>query len=157
MIIKSKKIQKSGDKMSEIKRPIINCRFKIEIDGVEMGFLKATGINSQIEYKEWDVGGGFYPYKYPVSIKHNNITLEKGVSDCDYFYDWIEEIKNKRIVVKKNFQISVLNSEREIVKKWQFTNGYPVSWEITELDAMANSVLVEKISLAYEEMKKVTI
>lgn len=133
-------------------RPIINFRFKVNIHNFFKGsFAKASGISSEIECEEYYEGGNNFSYKFPVKVKHYNITLEKGVFEAGILYEWFDKIKNG-IVIKRDFDITLLNNEGKAVVKWSFNKGYPVKWEISELDAMGNSVLIEKIELAHEGM-----
>ncbi|WP_432666843.1 phage tail protein [Wukongibacter baidiensis] len=137
--------------------PIGNFYFSVEIDGIQEGnFLKASGVASEVEVEEYEEGGvNHFTHKIPVRIKHSNIVLEKGVTSSKELLKWFSQIQ-EGIIIKKNFSIILWNQGKEIVRRWNFYNGYPVKWEAGELDALGTSILVERIEITHEGMKEST-
>lgn len=139
-----------------MERPNIasNFRFLIEIDSFKGNFAKASGMASEIEFEEYREGGSSFSLKFPVKVKHFNVVLQKGITESKFLYEWFSEIENG-IINKKDFVISILdNNLKTKIRSWSFSNGYPVKWEISDLDAMDKSLLIEKIELAHEGIKE---
>lgn len=142
-----------GRKKKEM--PVGSFHFGIEIDGIfEGSFLRVTGIASEIEVEEYKEGGmNHFVHYMPVRVKYSNIILEKGVTKSKELLKWFNQVK-EGIMNKKNFSIVLWNNGGEIIRRWNFQNGYPIKWEASDLDAMGNSILIEKIELTHEGMNE---
>lgn len=132
----------------------VNFRFLMEIGNFKCSFFKASGMASEIEFEEYHEGGSNFSLKFPVKVKHFNVILEKGVTESKFLYGWFDEIQ-KGIIDKKDFVISVLDTDLKTpIRSWTFINGYPVKWELSDLNAVDKSVLIEKIELTHEGIKE---
>ena len=146
-----------GDYMSNKKkqRPVGNFYFAIEIDGIqEAQFNRASGIASEIELEAIEEGGVNHMVHYmPKRIKNSNIILEKGLTKSKELMLWYKKIQDG-VMVKKNFSIMLYDTTGKKIRRWNFTKGYPIKWEVSDLDAMGNSVAIERIEIVHEGMKE---
>lgn len=146
-------MKKQGYKSKNNNMPITNFRYGVEIDGLyEGGFSKVSGMASEIEVEEYIEGGvNHFVHRMPVRVRNYNIILEKGITQSKVLYKWFTQVKDG-VINKLDFSIILYDTKGEVVRRWSFKNGYPVRWEASDLDALDNSILVERIELAHEGM-----
>lgn len=51
--------------------------------------------------------------------------------------------------------VSLYDFQKNPIRSWCCTRAWPVKWETDTLDAEKNSVLIETIELAYQELKRI--
>lgn len=132
-------------------RPAVSAFFGLEIDGVnEASFSKATGVSAEVETFAYQEGGvNHFEHKLPTRTKFSNITLERGTTTSKDLLTWFAQIK-EGVVARKDFTIILWNSAGEVLRRWNFKNGYPVKWSVGDLDAQGSQVLLETLELAHE-------
>lgn len=135
--------------------PVGNYNFSIEIDGInEASFARVSGMGAEIQVEDVDEGGMNYStHKIPVKVKYNNITLEKGITKSKELLNWFSQAC-EGVIKKRDFSIILSNNGGDTMRRWNFTQGYPVRWESDALDAQGNNILLERIELCYEGMSE---
>lgn len=135
--------------------PIGNYKFAIEIDGITEGsFSKVSGIGAEIQIDDVDEGGMNYStHKIPVRVKYSNITLEKGITKSKELFQWFSQ-SCEGIIKKRDFSIILSDNGGETIRRWNFTQGYPVRWEADGLDAQGSEILLERMEICYEGMSE---
>lgn len=131
--------------------PYSSASFMLEIDGIKASFSKASGIASEVEYFSYHEGGvNHFEHRLPVRTIHSNVVLERGTSSSLELWKWFDQISSG-VIARKNFSVVLWNGARgEEVRRWDFTNGYPVKWCLGELDALSSTILIESLELAHE-------
>ena len=56
-----------------------------------------------------------------------------------------------------NVLVTLLDNTRIPISAWLFMKAYPVKWSVSDLDATANSVVIEHMELAYQRMQVVRV
>lgn len=132
---------------------VITCEGKKKNGEVERGsklhFSKISGIESTIDYEEIQEGGkNDSPHILAVAHKkHQALVLEKGVIPVT---SWMSSLK-PGMRLGTWLQVIVLNSKGEMTnKRFWITDGIVTKWEITGLDAMGSSVLVERLEIVHD-------
>lgn len=135
--------------------PLRNFRFSVEIDGISVaGFsdvnLDATTTEA-IEYRE-----GHDPRirKLPGQTKFGNVTLKRGVVDSLDLYIWHQQIVQGQ-TVRRNVSIVVLDDDGSDRARFVVRDAWPVRYQVGELLASGNDVLVEVLELANEGVERV--
>ncbi|BEP29028.1 phage tail protein [Helicovermis profundi] len=128
----------------------LNFNFGLEIDGmVEISFMKVSGISSEVEFLTYNEGGvNDYEHHIPTKVKYSNIVLEKGVTKSDVLFKWFKRIQ-AGIIEKKNFSVILWNNEFKVIKRWNFIEGYPVKWSLSNFEALGNGVSIESIEFTH--------
>jgi phage tail-like protein len=147
--------------------PWRNFKFEVEINGfVRAGFQKASGLKQTTEVIEYREGGeNETPRKLPGQTSFDPIVLERGKSadDAGDFLSWAKEIFN--LDAKDGAQGDSNDFRRQIViylkdkggnrvVKWTCLRCWPSEYSSGDLDAQANDVDVETLTLQNEGIKE---
>lgn len=131
---------------------ITGTEFNVRFDLIEVSFSKITNIGSRIEYDTFIEGGQndapLY-FKKP-KTKPDTIIFEKGLHSGigSNVFGLLKEgmkVKNVMIFVKHKG-----NTDRILY----FDDGLILSKEFSVMDAMSNSVLIEKMEIAHSGLKE---
>lgn len=137
--------------------PQSKFRFKLEIDGLEVGgFSEVSGFDASIdviEYREGDMVQT--PMKLPGLKKYGNITLKKGVTDSDVLYQWMTAGVEGE-VERKTITITLLDSTNSDAASWQVINAWPTKYTGPDFNATASEVAIESLEIAHEGMTRVS-
>ena len=63
----------------------------------------------------------------------------------------VEDYKFKPITIN----VTLLNEKHEPMTTWNFVSAYPVKWEVSNLDATKNEVVVDTIEIAYKYFTRI--
>ncbi|WP_199880216.1 phage tail protein [Flammeovirga pacifica] len=134
-----------------------------------VGFQSISGIESGIKTKEIKYGGqNASVFMVPdgrivqkATFKRGMVTL--GNSLIDDFSSWIAQhlllstqSRLNRTVTTRNLMVGYLNGQQEPVKVWGLYNAYPISWKLSEMNAMESKIAVEEIVLTYSHVLGIT-
>lgn len=147
--------------------PIRGFKFRVRIDGIEIGFAKVSGLKGTTEVTEYREGDDpVVPRKLPGMSNFENVNCEKGVSQDDYVVRWRKKVIDlgrgggakgtaegsvsddyRRTVV-----IEVYNKEGHKTRVYTLLRAWPASLEHGELDAKSSNVHIDSMVLAHEGM-----
>lgn len=132
--------------------------FGVEFDGIQIKFItEVSGLKMEqdvIELKQNTTDGKYEIKKLPGRYKAGEVTLTRPLTDDTSFDGWIKDARfGKMADVRKGAAITVYDYEGTAVKKYNLTNAWPKSLEISTLKAGDTSVLTEKLSIVYETME----
>lgn len=141
------------------KDPFLAFCFRVTIDGgisgPKVGFFKSVGgLSYETEVLEHREGGeNNTTHKLIAGTKWKNITLKRGFGGKELIA-WRETFlqpagpgKGKR----QGGTIEQLAADGDtVVAKWTWRNGWPVKWELSELDASKSEVSIETLEIAHE-------
>jgi phage tail-like protein len=140
--------------------PYKNFKFRVKWDGqVVAGVSKVGALKRTTEVVSHREGGDVStPRHSPASSKFEPITLERGVTFATEFRDWallVYSHEGDGAVSLKNFRkditIELLNLQGTVVKGYNVFRCWVSEFVANpELDANANSVAFEKITLQNE-------
>lgn len=90
----------------------------------------------------------------PTTVEYSNLTLSRGVISSNDFLDWVFDCMpgyatGPILATRKTIDIVVLDEKGEEGVTWTLHGAYPVSYELTGLDASDNGVLMESLEFAY--------
>ena len=90
-------------------------------------------------------------HKMPGQSRWENITLKYGVSSSTYLLNWRNEILNDEFSKEKrrNGAVVMYNLQMEEVRRFNFINAWPVSWEGPSLNADGADIAIETVVLAH--------
>lgn len=129
--------------------------FTLEVGGVEMGnFRKASGLKyttEVVESREVNKDGRAIIRKVPGAVKWDPITLERRMDDAKALWEWRQMVVDGDIDgARRDGSIVVKDSTLKEVARWNFTAGWCSEWSGSDLDASANAIAIEKVSVTHE-------
>ncbi|MBM7868045.1 phage tail protein [Heliobacterium gestii] len=140
-------------------RPVASFRFLLEIakpgekSEIAGGFSEVSGLESSIEFEEYHEGGvNDFVHIFPKKPKFVPLVLKRGLSQTSTLWDWYAEVRDGKIV-RKSGSILLLNDDKTVLAKWDFSNAYPVRWGGPVLKANQSEIAVESIELVHTGLK----
>ena len=135
--------------------PYLAFNFKVTIDGQDSdkvtGFFRSvSGLSVETEVVDYQEGGvNGPPRKLAGATRFGNIRLSRGFTGDRSLFEWVTATQ-KPNPVKVNGRITVFDRQGTRIASWKFVEAFPVKWELSELDASKNEVVIETIEIAHE-------
>lgn len=135
--------------------PVRNYKFKLEIDGTELGFAEISGYDAKI--KEIQYREGNYTVntarKLPGLTEYGQITLKRGTDTTLTLFKWINDVSTGNIQTK-TVTLTALGDDGSMAASWKVINAWPVSYNISEFQGTGNEVVMETLVLTHEGMTR---
>lgn len=133
--------------------------FQVTIGNYEYAFKEVSGLTAEMEIEPIREGGvNNYVHHLPKSMKHNNLVLKRALHPVKQEdVKWIQRILEgnlELLLSTKNILVKLLDSNGLAIYTWSCENAYPVKWEVDNLDAEKNGVLIETMEFAYSQLKR---
>ena len=138
---------------------ITEYRFAVKLGEAEYGssnkrssrvcFSKISGISSSLDYDEISEGG-YNDSPHLVAVphkKHAPLVLEKGVAPKD---SWMSQVKPGMMLGTWLEVVMLDGSGKETDRRFLIYDGLITKWEISGLNALGNSILIEKLEIMHE-------
>jgi phage tail-like protein len=135
--------------------PYKGFNFLVEIDGISIAaFCEVSGLTSETDVIEYRNGSDKTNTvrKLPGLTSYANIVLKRGVTQDTQLWQWRKAIE-QGTPDRRSGSIVLLDDERNPVRRWHFTEGWPVKLEGPALNASANEVAIETIEIAHEGLR----
>ncbi len=127
--------------------------FGLEIDGTEVAqFKECSGLKSTTAVVEIEEGGQNHRvHKLPGQSRWENITLKYGTTSDTALLSWRNEILSDEFSqdMRRNGAVVMYNLQMEEVRRFDFINAWPVSWEGPSLNSDGADLAIETITLAH--------
>jgi phage tail-like protein len=127
-------------------------RFYVEIDSnITASFSECSGLGVSIKHETYFEGGVNDQQRIVLGQpQFSDVTLKRGITDDLSFWDWISKIMNQSKRQRRNVNILLFNQAGETMQCWILIGAVPVGWKAPALQANANTVAIEELTLAYE-------
>jgi phage tail-like protein len=137
--------------------PYKNFPFRVEIGGVAAsGFSEVSGLSAQAQVIEYREGSDTTTVrKLPGLIKYPNVTLRRGLTQSRELWDWWMTVVDGN-VQRREVGIVLLDDARKEVLRWVLHDAWITTFEMGELNAEGNDVIIETIELVHERLELVT-
>jgi phage tail-like protein len=125
---------------------------------LELEFKEVSGLSVELEYETVAEGGvNYFEHKLPKKSKHGNLVLKRALQPIAFslIEIWIKstiEYGFSVPIIPVPISIFLKNAQGIPIRGWACTNAYPVKWETDSLDSEKNTVLIETIEFAYQEL-----
>ncbi len=141
----------SGEKNPRVADPEGNFIFSLEINGQEVAqFRECSGLKSTTAVFELEEGGmNQAVHKLPGQSRWDNVQLRYGVTNNTYLLEWRDKILQDSFAERRNGSIIVRTLQMEEVRRYNFVQAWPVSWEGPSFDASSADLAVETLELAH--------
>lgn len=130
-------------------------RFYVEIESnITASFSECSGLGVSIKHETYFEGGVNDQQRVILGQpQFSDVTLKRGITDDLSFWDWISQIMTQKKRQRRNVNILLFNQAGETMQCWTLIAAVPVGWKAPALQANANTVAIEELTLAYEGLK----
>ncbi|MCT7948233.1 phage tail protein [Ancylothrix sp. C2] len=140
-------------------------RFYVEIEEssyISACFSECTGLSAKVNYETYFEGGVNNQQRIVLGhTQFSEVTLKRGLTNDVVFWGWASrmltklEPSNGNAVnpQRRNINILLFNQAGETLQCWTLIGAVPVSWSAPSLQANANTVAIEELTLACEGLK----
>lgn len=145
-----------NDMSQRQKNYVITNHFYVEMQDnptISASFSECSSLKVKINYETIREGGVNDQQRIILNEpEFSEITLKRGVTNCTLFWEWMSSVIEK-CNQRRNINILLFNQSAEIMQCWSLIGAVPVGWSTPALQASANEVAVEELTLAYEGLK----
>jgi phage tail-like protein len=142
------------------KDPLPTFCFKVELPKVTSGelfFKSVGGLKFETEVVDYRAGGvNDSTYKLVGATKWPNLVLKRGFTHEQkdlilWRQKWLARTPGD--MPRCNGTIIQLDTKLTPVCRWEFVEGWPCKFEISELDAGKNEIVIETLEIAHHGLK----
>lgn len=142
---------------SQRKDPFPVYCFRVEIIGRAEGatafFKSASGLKYETEVLDFQEGGqNAFTHRLVGPTKWSNLILKRGFAQSFELIKWRQEWVDGKYS-RHNGKITQLNTKLEPVCTWEFKDGWPCKWELSEFDASKSELAIETLEIAHHGLK----
>lgn len=140
-----------GTKDPRVSDPEGNYIFALMIGSSEVGyFMECSGLKTTTEPFEIQEGGvNHRVHKLPGQSKWENIVLKYGVTSDGTMLSWRNEILQDGFSGRRNGAIVMMTQQREEVRRYNFIEAWPVSWEGPSFSSAGSEIATETLEIAH--------
>lgn len=125
---------------------------------LDIFFQKVSGLSSSITTTNVEEGGqNLYSQKLPNKVQYDNLILERGLVVGSPLVIEFNLTMSTFKFLPSNVMVTLLDNTNIPIASWLFLKAYPVKWSVSDLDATANSVVVETMELTYQRMQAIRL
>ena len=121
-------------------------------------FQKVSGLSASVATSPVEEGGqNLYAQLLPKKIEHDNLVLERGLVVGSPLTLEFNAAMSLFKFKPSNVLVTLLDHTRIPIAGWLCMNAYPVKWSVSDLDATSNSVVIERMELAYQRLQTIRL
>jgi phage tail-like protein len=132
-------------------------RFIFTVDGLKIGsFTEVSGLSVQIDTEDLVEGGqNQYVHKLPKAMKWPNLVLKRGITDSDALFEWFAKCSGEGLEAAgnklelRNGSVQLVDAALKTVRRWNFTEAFPVKWTGPKLSASASDLATEELEVCH--------
>jgi phage tail-like protein len=135
--------------------PYANFNFLVEIDGVtQAGFQEVSGLGAEVSVIEYREGADKTNTvrKLPGLIRYSSIVLKRGFTQDRSLWNWFKRVLDGT-VQRSSGTITLVDSARNPVLRWNFREGWPSKWEGPALNGKCNEIAIETLVIEHEGLE----
>lgn len=138
--------------------PYGNFYFALEIkdDGgtTEVAhFVECSGLKSTTDVFEIEEGGlNGRTHKRVGQSRWDNIVLRYATNTSTYLLEWRDKFLQDQFENRLKFSgsVALMNNHGDVLRRWHFTNAWPVSWEGPSLASGGSELAIETLEIAHD-------
>jgi len=138
--------------------PLPSFYFEVKFDNHKESFQEVSGISAEFDFEEIPEGGEA-GLRLPKAAIRPPLVLKRGVMlQSSPFVEWCTKPLDahfQSLIKPKLLQVSLLNEQGSPVRAWSFSNAYPLKWEMSSFNSMANEIAIETVTLTYKDITQV--
>lgn len=129
--------------------------FYVEMESqITASFNECSGLGVTIKRETQREGGVNDQQRILLgATEFTDVTLKRGITNDLTFWDWMSQMLTDTKKQRRNVNILLFNQAGETMQCWTLIGAIPVGWKAPALQANADSVAIEELTLAYEGLK----
>lgn len=140
--------------------PPVGFHFRVEVLGLDqpkaddLRFVEVGGLSLETATEEVPEGGeNRFVQRYPGRTKYGDLVLKRGLLKSSAVWAWASKAIDDLDIEPKDVDVTLLDEKHEPLVTWHLAGAYPVKWSLSDLNATANSFVVETLTLAYRHFR----
>lgn len=134
-------------------RFIVNFLFNNTPSPFDIAFQRVSGLSRTLEVNQHREGGeNSRNHWLAGQVDHGSLVLERGVMNATPLTMQFDRVLRRESTQWANVVIMLLNDHWLPVTTWTLSHALPVRWQMGDLDASSNSVLINTLELRYQDM-----
>lgn len=127
-------------------------------NALDIRFQKVSGLSAEVSLVTHQEGGeNLYSHRIPDRVDYRNLVLERGMVIGSPLNVEFDVVLSHFQFLPSNVIVAVHGEEGAPRAAWMFINAFPVKWSTSDLDASAESVVIDTMELAYARMQPIRI
>lgn len=139
------------------------ARFRLEVDGVEMGtFLEVSGLTVSADPETITEGGqNHFTHQRPGRMSWPNLTFKRGVTSNNELFSWFAKTSGDGYAGEEDqltltsAAITLIDEAGEPLRAWNVDRAFPVKWEGPDFAAASTEVPSEMLEIAHHGFQPV--
>lgn len=140
--------------------PVVSHRFmvnflfnKIPLP-LDIAFQRVSGLSRELEVSQHREGGENVRNLWLAEkVNHGSLLLERGVMDASALTNQFDRVLRRESTQWANIVILLLDEASLPATTWTLSHALPVRWQVGDLDATSNTVLINSLELRYQDMR----
>ena len=122
-------------------------------------FSEVVGISYELQHDVYFEGGeNRFAYHLPKAIQYSPLLLKRGlVVSSSALGKWIGDTMTNGLnnpIELKHILVTLLSDENMPLVGWLFINSYPTKWQVSNMNATQNEIMVESVEFSYHRFEK---
>lgn len=136
--------------------PLAAFLFRVRLGDKEFGFSKVSGLQREIETFTYQEGGlNDQVHIFPGAVKNGGtVHLERGSYAGEQFPFYFV---GERLKVPMLIEVYRSSDWQKVDKSYTLDGLVVKKWEVGEMDAMQNALLIDRFELGYENLAVLTV
>ena len=124
--------------------------FGISRNKDDVRFQSVSGLSVEYDMEEYKEGGeNRFTHKLPVRTKYADLVLKRGMLTNSDVLDWCLKAFRDRDFQASDLNVILMNEKSEPLRSWKIANAIPKKWQVSDLNANENSLVIETLELSY--------
>lgn len=124
--------------------------FAISRNKNDVRFQTVSGLSVEYDMEEYKEGGeNRFPHKLPVRTKYADLVLKRGMLTDSEVLNWCLRAFRDRDFAPSDLTVILMNEKSEPLRSWKVANAIPRKWQVSDLNANDNAVVIETLELSY--------
>jgi phage tail-like protein len=116
----------------------------------DVRFQSVSGLTVEYDMEEFKEGGeNRFTHKLPVRTKYSDLVLKRGMLTDSEVSKWCLRAFRDRAFEPADITVTLMNEKSEPLKVWKVAHAVPRKWQVSDLNAMENAVVIETLELSY--------
>ncbi len=120
---------------------------------IDFFFQKISGLSWNMNMQDRIEGGvNVGMHHLPERVQHGTLVLERGVMAVTPLTLTFNLVMEQFSSIYADVVIILFDHKKSPISSWTVTNARPKSWEVGELDANSNQILINRMELVYNDI-----
>jgi phage tail-like protein len=125
---------------------------------IDIRFMEVSGLAAKITTQDDSCSSPtLSASKIPIGIEYGELTLRRGVVIGSPVSKQLETVFRAFKFFRSDILVTIFSELGVPTGAWMFSEAFPVEWQLADLNAMEESILVETMLLSYSRLRWVTL